>query len=614
MSKQPIKMDEESSKDVSQLKEMFGDLTQSVLYNAYLISQGNLDDAVNMLVDLGNQQDIIQDIRNTPATEISRLVNQLQSSRRRKIEEMKRNAEMLIRDLELKIPEEVLERIDFDDEVARRLVEFKAKEAALAEEDIAPHGDDTPHTSKVLASVSVPAPVPVTIPAPSPAPVPEVPAPTPVVTPAETKEKTESPAPVIPANPTTKISEAYADDVKQLIEAKVVKQMVDRAELCTMTYLHSPETISVQWELQKDYKPDPDHWIGFYRLGFPDNKYRSYQTTGGQVKGEMQFRTPKTPGIYIFRYFLDKGYDNMLTTSEAVHIGPKTDIKAILVQDKQNSRLEKIEFELRLERGEISSGDWIGLYLATEKNNRNYISFVNAVPQKAESSQQYVMDAPRRPGNYVVRFFPKPAKFQHLKQSNNIRISNRDTMNVEEIKDDLSGRTTQLKVKWDIFSVDHSSSDYIALYSQSSPNNHYVTYQYITSNRGEMTFEAPNKINTYEFRYHSLSKDWGKNKDVCRSNPFEIQNTDWVNVEVTKNLITVKFDIHSEAATKWDWVGIFKEGEANNASFLKYKYVTAPGIIFFETDDLPSGVYEARYFSSTIGKYVSFRKSNTFEL
>lgn len=157
--------------------------------------------------------------------------------------------------------------------------------------------------------------------------------------------------------------------------------------------------------------------------------------------------------------------------------------------------------------------------------------------------------------------------------------------------------------------MDVSAYDYIGLYKQDSLNNNYESFQYVDMKAGYIIFEAPKEVAVYHLRYHSVSQS--KYIDIARSDLIHIQNTDSITAILNNGTVTVTWDIHSQPHTTWDWVGIFEEG-APNTNYLIFKYIDVnSNIAVFP--GIPTGRrYEARYFSSKVGKYVDFRKSPIF--
>jgi len=226
-----------------------------------------------------------------------------------------------------------------------------------------------------------------------------------------------------------------------------------------------------------------------------------------------------------------------------------------------------------------------------------------------KSTNTFKFPAPRMPGDYSVRFFPSLCGYNHVSKSNILRIINKDKLHIEKILVDNTARVKSIKVTWDIHSVDVNSCDYIALYKQEALNNYYETFQYVDIKSDYLIFEAPKEIGCYNLRYHSASQS--KYLDISRSDVIQISNTDLVSTVYSNGIVTVSWDIHSQPQTNWDWIGIFEEG-ASNTSYVMFKYVEV-NTSSTTFHPLPTGnKYEARYFSSKLGKYCDFRKSDIF--
>jgi len=402
------------------------------------------------------------------------------------------------------------------------------------------------------------------------------------------------------------------DEVSRLTDGIAQKEFIvskisQQAALCTLSVRYGIKTIVVSWSLGEDMTATVGDWIGFYKVGQPIQKYKRYIKTVGSRKGHETVLAPKTPGLYHFKYFVDGSY-NEVCISDVIHIGPQLVIKSNLIEDPDDVKKNEIEVNYTLKGGELSSNDWFGLYSALETNNKNYISYYR-LGDPNNKINCFKLPAPRLPGDYTIKFFPSLCGYNFVSKSNAIRIINKDKLDIQLIPDsNNNGRLKSIKVSWDILSVDINTYDYIGLYKQDSLNNYYDHFQYVDVKSGYMFFEAPKEVAVYHFRYHSVS--YSKYIDIARSESFTIQNTDSINAIYNNGDITVTWDIHSQPHTKWDWVGIFKVGAANN-DYVIFKYVE-PNSNTTTIQNIPSGTYEARYFSSKVGKYTDFRKSSTF--
>lgn len=160
--------------------------------------------------------------------------------------------------------------------------------------------------------------------------------------------------------------------------------------LVTLGVRYGAKTIIVSWSLGSDLKASPSDWIGFFKLGMPNEKYREYIKTAGEREGSHHFTSPKTPGLYQFKYFREGTY-NEVAHSDLIHIGPQLVITAALNPGRallsgffcefidptlvdNGAGKERIDVTYVLNSGEVTTSDWFGLYPAEEKNNKNYLA------------------------------------------------------------------------------------------------------------------------------------------------------------------------------------------------------------------------------------------------
>jgi len=235
-------------------------------------------------------------------------------------------------------------------------------------------------------------------------------------------------------------------------------------------------------------------------------------------------------------------------------------------------------------------------------------------PQTPPSFSTFYFDAPRTPGTYIVKYFPSLCGYTDIFRSLPIVIPKRDVLMVESIfTQEIPNRIKTFKLRWNIFSLLPSESDYVGLYELEAPNNFYMEYKYIDSSSGCIYFTAPTGIGKYQFRYHSASQS--KYQDVIRSDPVEIKDTDIIEASLDgKNCVKVTWDIISQPKSSWDWIGIFECG-ATNKNYVYSTYITNTqnDIIWVPITTLKTGFYEARYFSDKLGKYATFKISKPFE-
>jgi len=544
----------QKQKNLETVHNMFGgDLTRSVISAVYLQNHGDLVQTVDTLLNISHDEEAIEAIRNMNAQQKEKLEEDMKKEQEKRLNERKERLQKEIEDERQRLAD--LEKKFIDEEVrhARAMQEKLEKlEKEQAEEVLDEKRQDEEHQKKEIQ-----------------------------------KKK---------------------DDIahKEFLVSKIMQQ----AALCTLSVRYGIKTIVVSWSLGEDMKSLPGDWIGFYKIGMPLQQYRNCVKTGGVRQGHEHVSAPKTPGLYQFKYFIDGSY-NEVATSDVIHIGPQVTLCAQLVEDASDEKNNMIEVSYTLNGGELSADDWFGLYNATENNNKSYITYYKIGKKLNNSirSSSFQIPAPRSPGDYVIRFFPALCGYTFVSKSNNVRIVNKDKLTTELIKDESNGRIKNIKVFWDIHSVDPSTYDYVALYKHDALNYYYEEYKYVDLQNNFVIFEAPCSIDTFNIRYHSSSQS--KYIDVARTDPIEILNTDIVTATVDNGLITVTWDIHSQPHTNWDWIGIYKKGTTINKNYIDYKYIdTTNKVLVFTVKQ--AGEYEARYFSYRLGKYVDFRKSNTF--
>jgi len=540
-------------RNIETVHNMFGgELTKSVISTVYLQNHGDLDQTVVTLLNISHDDEAIQAIR------------AMSPDQKKKYEDdMKREQEVRLNERK--------ERLEREIESDRKWISDMEKKFKEEEER---------HLQAMNEKFQ--------------------------------KERVETPAKESPPEVELKKEELnlrniVADQAKEIERKKetlahkelLVSKLMQQAALCTLSVRYAPKTVVVSWSLGEDMKALPNDWVGFYKVGLPDTQYRKAVKTNGARQGHEHFPAPKTPGLYHFRYFVNGSYD-ILATSDVIHIGPQILLNTKLVED-ENPKKNIIEVEYTLRGGDLSPDDWFGIYKATETNNKNYLMYHKLGKQLSSSSFQF--PAPRLPGDYVVRFFPYLCGYTHVTKSPLIRIPNKDklvlTMNYE------NERVKTIEVKWDILSIEPSTSDYIALYASSSFNNYYLSYKYIDMSSHTLFFEAPLGVGKYNLRYHHSG--FSKYVDLVRSEDFEILNTDKLNVKVDGKTVTVSWDVHSQPVTSWDWIGVFKKDHGNNnKNYLEFKYVdiATKALIFVINEP---GEYIAKYFSSKVGKYEDFR-------
>jgi len=299
--------------------------------------------------------------------------------------------------------------------------------------------------------------------------------------------------------------------------------------------------------------------------------------------------------LYEFRFFLNGAYEDV-ARSGRVNIGPQVELSAIFEGDK-------IKCTWELKSGRPTPTDWIGFYPVNNLSSQ-YLS-IHYIEQ---SPSPLVIDAPRIPGDYEFRFVTSSVA---TAKSNVAVIPNRNKLFIETTKSN-DGEIKNIRVTWDVRSVDVSRSDWVALYRKGDENNNYQIYKYAEKVKNELVFDPPQLHGEYEFRYHSRRQS--KYKDVARSDTFIIQDKNRLATIVEGPFVKVTWDIVFPKPTSSDWIGFYKEG-TRAQNYLAFQYVDLKkNYLLFEKPATQSGNYFVRYFSYSLPKYQPLTESSSLAM
>eukprot|EP01125_Pyxidicula_operculata_P001596 TRINITY_DN11446_c0_g1_i1.p1 TRINITY_DN11446_c0_g1~~TRINITY_DN11446_c0_g1_i1.p1 ORF type:complete len:567 (-),score=93.96 TRINITY_DN11446_c0_g1_i1:43-1743(-) len=357
---------------------------------------------------------------------------------------------------------------------------------------------------------------------------------------------------------------------------------------------------------------------------------------GGVVEGKQYVRIPHNAGSYYAKLYKNSSPNSYVFTSECVYVGPNVQLTICIDKDRINENREEFKIDAKLISGTLGSDCWFGLYSNTEGTSiQKYIEYQSLgreiVVEPGEPSQCIVkhFKSPRVPDSYIVKLLTM--KNDTISTSNVVRIPSRDIIGIETVG--IQGRLTKVKVNLKVYTIDISSKDHVVMYKINNDTDttttnttttititdqHHtlITRKNITKDATDVVeFDAPNEVGRYYFVYSSSS--WPKHYPQLRSDTFEIKNTDMLTVTKNDNkTIVVNHDIHSQTKSTWDWIGIFTDDETNMKNFKLFKYIElSSSKVTFDVSSLPTpGKYVARYFSSTVGKYLSYRSSIPFDL
>jgi len=240
--------------------------------------------------------------------------------------------------------------------------------------------------------------------------------------------------------------------------------------------------------------------------------------------------------------------------------------------------------------------DWIGLYLISEKNNRNYATYVR-VSEKVNSIEN--IRAPYMEGIYEFRYLLNGRYDQVAGKSNPMLIGPKVMLHTEITE-------SVIDVTWETASK-LSNRDFIGLYEFSELDNRkYLAFKYIT---GEyVRFNLPRKPGNYQVRYFSYNSTMN---ELSVSQRLIVLDNDTLIASTSRckpnEIVDVKYHIESIDGSNRNWVGLFLVG-ATNSQYIDYKFCTyaSNGTLQFT---LPKAVgqYEFRLFPC--GKYYDIKRS-----
>eukprot|EP00727_Mastigamoeba_balamuthi_P011275 m51a1_g6770 hypothetical protein (613) ;mRNA; f:108544-111453 len=207
--------------------------------------------------------------------------------------------------------------------------------------------------------------------------------------------------------------------------------------------------------------PTPSDWIAIY-IHNREFKYTAYAQTKGERKGSYKF-AGLSKGYYDVRYF----YGNAPTYSfhtEPVLIGPAVGG----LRGEYARRRVAVSWA-----APAGKGDWVGLYRASTRSNRQYLAYRNVDGLTAAD-----FEAPREPGRYEVRyFFSGPG----ILAGGFLPFSGRVAVEVpleDKLEASLEAGEGKVVVRWACPSRGHSSRDWVGLYAQGAESTAYLASAY----------------------------------------------------------------------------------------------------------------------------------------
>lgn len=375
-------------------------------------------------------------------------------------------------------------------------------------------------------------------------------------------------------------------------------------EICLLPIEYNSENriVNVCWKFNEDYKFTNYEWIGLYKENTNVDNYISYVYIKNMRKSCYQFKLPKENGFYYIK-LVDGVAKRILVTSLPIHVGPIVSLNAKLIENEK-----KITLHFKVENGKLRNRDWVS-FTRKDKKHKNYLSshYLYGYLNKEGTEGIIEVPMPRRPLEYEFRYFPYENGYEPLKISNSIKVPKYDKLNVEIVKHE-SSIPRQVRVTWDIYAVDISSWDYIALYKETETN--YITSKYVDIKNNYLIFDLPRSPGTYYLKYWSYSIRSGP---IDVSEPIIIEIKDELIVNYKDNALEVEWKIYSVDITSSDWIAIVKAHDDNNKNYICYEYIRkCSNTMVFKKVPKEKGWYEARYFSSSKPRYQHLVSSKPF--
>jgi len=224
--------------------------------------------------------------------------------------------------------------------------------------------------------------------------------------------------------------------------------------------------ITFSWKISPNAELSAKDWIAlFIHDREHSNKFESYVYLDGKSEGSKSFIAPGI-GFFDLRFYQNGQYEEKSRSNEFC-VGPEMEVKATM----QGRRKINVTWNRRIE----TTGDWIGLYHASTFSNAKYIQ--QHPVSEANSDGVIAFDAPREPGDYELRYFFSSGKHgtgYAFSGKAQIVIPNEDEMHV------ISTHPV-VKVKWQTYSQEPNSSDWIGLYDSTDDKAKRLGWAYLSA-------------------------------------------------------------------------------------------------------------------------------------
>jgi len=286
-----------------------------------------------------------------------------------------------------------------------------------------------------------------------------------------------------------------------------------------MDVLVEGNCVRTMWQVKNPQRRD---WIGIFvhdRKG--DSHFSTFQYTNGKENGEIIF-LDLVRGYHDIRFFANgSGHHSEGFDIPVFCVGRPVN----LTVTRPNRRTLIVSWPLEC----TASQNMVGLFEASEHSNQ--FDKNHCIEWKSLSEAETCapvprlrLNAPRKPGDYHVRFFYKDSLNAYNNHPTNVysglavvKIEQEDTMEGHFDLDNM-----KLTVSWHAYSVEPDAKNWIGLYeSPEAPYKKWICYEYVNQGKdlrdeGDVTFKAdipalkqwkvngmPAEVKKWELRFYN---------------------------------------------------------------------------------------------------------------
>jgi len=167
-----------------------------------------------------------------------------------------------------------------------------------------------------------------------------------------------------------------------------------------------------------------------------------------------------------------------------------------------------------------------------------------------------------------------------------------------------------INVDWEMTVGESTNYDWIGFFPVDQPNKQYITYQWRgknDTNKGTVSFTAPNYYGTYEFRYF-VSNSY---QHVAMSNKVKIgPKVDlFAQLDESGKKVVVKWNQISGNKYSRAWIGFYEKSQTNNKQYITWEYAGTSEVSFVAP--IKPREYECRFFTNS---YEDIARSNSIRI